>query len=302
MNRMVRSACSSTLFVSVFCLAAVTACRDSVNSLLLEVADSTGSVAISPPSLHMNVGDKLMLVVTVDASSVQANHAFTWRTGNAAVATVDQNGLLTAIGGGTTSIIATSIANSAVKAAAAITVGSILPGLSISAINQDGKTADLSNISGRIDVVIVVPAYPPSYSTFDLLINCGGADTVVATQALAATMSAEQSITLSFNTAAFKNGLCILKARATTTAGTIVASAATPITLNNPTTASATLLGTDYLCNSRLQRVQLLSQSLIPFHRVATNALVDTRSHAGEIGNLRLKTGTPIPYALVGSE
>src|SRR6266571_352464 len=171
----------STFFVISLGLAAATACRDSVSALPLEGPDSIGTVAISPPSVTMNVGETLMLVVTVDASSVQANHAFTWRTGNAAVATVDQNGLVTAIGGGSTSVIATSITNSAVKAAAAITVGSILPGLAIS-IYQDGKPADLSNISGRIDVVVGLPPGPQSFSTVDLLLTFGGKDTVVTTQ------------------------------------------------------------------------------------------------------------------------
>jgi hypothetical protein len=81
---------------------------------------------------------------------------------------------------------------------------------------------------------------------------------MVATQTVATTASA-QSITLSFNTAAYKNGPCTLKAKATTSNGVIVFSSATPITLNNPS-ASATLLGAEYLRDPRFQRVELLSQ------------------------------------------
>jgi hypothetical protein len=211
-----------------------------------------------------------------------------WTSQNTAVATVNTTtGELTAIGGGTTNIIATSVADSSVKGAAAITVGSIGSVVVIKAINQDGKPAVLSNISGTIDVVATLPAGPPGYSAAGLLLNCGGTDTVVANQSLTATVSVEQSITLSFNTAAFKNGPCVLKAQATTISGVIVRSPATQITLNNPT-ASASLLRSQDLGDARLQRIELLSQRLIALHRVAPNPLIHASRHTGQIRDLRL--------------
>jgi uncharacterized protein YjdB len=195
----------------------------------------------------LNVGDKLTLIATVTAGAAQTNRGVTWASGNSAVATVNATtGEVTAIGAGTTNIVATSAADSSIKAATSVTVVSTGSFVRITAINQDGQTAVLSNVSGRVDVVVSIPAGPPSYSTIDLIMNCAGTDTVVATQSATATMSTEQSITLSFNTAGFKNGPCALKLRATTSTGLVVASSAIPITLNNPTTASASRLGAEY--------------------------------------------------------
>jgi hypothetical protein len=202
-------------------------------------------VVITPPSATLNVGDRLTFVASVFAGPGRSRNA-TWTTADASVAMVNATtGEVTAVGGGTTNIVATSVADTTVKATAPLTVGSILIGPSISTISQDGKPADLSNISGTIDVVVNLPGGLPSYTTVGLLLSCGGTDTVVATQTVTTTVSA-QSIPLSFNTAAYKNGPCTLKVKATTSNGVIVFSSAAPITLNNPS-ASARLLGAEYL-------------------------------------------------------
>jgi hypothetical protein len=214
----------------------------------------------------MSVGTTIRLVATIAAGAAQRNRGVRWTSGNVAVATVDSNGVVASISVGATSIIATARADTTQRAAVPVTVGSSEGPPTISAINQDGKAADLANISGRLDVTVVIPAGPPSYSTITLLLNCGGTDTVVATQSLAggeaAAVSAELAttlITLSFNTAGFKNGLCLLKLRATMTTGGAAVSPSIPITLNNPATASATLLRAEHLRDPRLQRVKLLS-------------------------------------------
>jgi hypothetical protein len=247
-------------------LAGLTACGDKVN-VVQPVPDSTvTAVTVSPASVPMNVGDKITLVATVTAGAGQTNRNVTWSSGNAAVATVDAtSGLVTAIGGGTTSIIAASAANPSVKGAAVVTVGAVIqPTVTISTINQTTAAgsvpATLSNISGQLDVTLNVDPGTQKLSTVALLMNCGGADTVVASQTLAtanvAALSPEEStapITLSFNTAAFnaasgvvafKNGACTLKGRTTTTSGTIVASSGTPLTLNNLNLVSATFANT----------------------------------------------------------
>ncbi|MGE5101442.1 MAG: Ig-like domain-containing protein, partial [Deltaproteobacteria bacterium] len=228
---------------------------------------------ITPSSANLNVGDKLTLVASVMAGPGQTRDA-RWTTANASVATVNATtGEVNAVGVGTTTIIATSVADTTLKGAAAITVGSILPGTAIS-VNQDGKSANLSSVSGLIDVVVGLPPAALNVSTAGLLLNFGGTDTLVLTQTVTAAMLAERSITLTLNTAAFKNGPCTLKAQVTTTTGTIVRSAGLQITLNNPTTASAASLRPEHLRDARLQRVQLLSQSLITLHRVAPDPLI----------------------------
>ena len=278
-----------TLLAASLSIGVLAACRDRVQSLPLEVPDSTGlvpAVLITPFSASLIVGDTITLTATLPVALRTTNRSVTWTAANIAVATVDARGVVTAIGGGTTTIVATSVADPSVKGAATITVGSILLGPYISAISQDGKPAVLSNVSGTLDVVVNLPGGLPTYSTLALLLSCGGTDTVVATQTVATTVSA-QSITLTFNTAAYKNGLCTLKVKATTSTGAIVASSAVPITLNNPS-ASGSLLGAEHLRDPRLQRVELLSQRLIALHRVMPDPLIHASGHAGEIRDLRL--------------
>lgn len=201
--------------------------------------------------MAMNVGDRIPLVATVTAGPGQSNRRVRWTTTNAAVATVDTNGVVAAIAAGTATISATALADPTIKGEALVTVGAGSTGiLIISAINQNGKAADVSNISGQLDVVLAVDSETRSLTRIDLVLNCAGTDTVVATQSMpgaspAATPAAtpsEQSIspvTLSFNTAAFKNGQCFLRARAITTNGSAIASASLAITLNNPSSVSA---------------------------------------------------------------
>jgi len=252
--------------VGAFALAGLTACGDKVNVTQAAPDSAVTAVTVSPPSANLNVGDKITLVATVTAGAAQTNRNVTWTTSNAAVATVDAtSGLVTAVGGGTTSIIAASSANPSIKGASAITVGAVVqPTVEISTINQTvgsgSVPATLSNIAGQLDVTLNVDPGTQKLSKVNLIMNCGGADTVVATQSVAsadvAPLSAEDAaapITLSFNTAAFNaangvvafhNGACSLKASAVTTTGTIVASSGTPITLNNNNLVSATFATT----------------------------------------------------------
>jgi len=240
----------STFLVGAFALAGLTACGDKVNVVGVNNDTTVTSVTVTPSSPTLNVGDKITLVATVTGGAGLTNRNVTWSSGNAAVATVDANGVVTAVGGGTTSIIAASAQNPAVKGAASVTVGAVVqPTVTVASITQNNVTAQLGNIANQLDVTVNVDAGTQKLSKVDLLVNCGGADTVVATQTIAsgdvAPIDAEASastVQMSFNTAAFnatsgvvafKNGACTLKARATTTSGTIVASNGTPFTLNN---------------------------------------------------------------------
>jgi hypothetical protein len=279
-----RRAASVTLVVSACCLGSLTGCSDRVNGILYIDDAVVVAVTITPPSAALIVGDKVTLIATVVAGPRQTNRAVRWTAQNVAVATVDANGVVTAVGGGTTGVIATSVADSAVKGIVPITVGSVDPGLIITSIKHEGVDVNLSNIVGQIDVGVGLDFGTQTITKVDLLLTCAGVDTVVVVQPLAA---ATRALTLSFNTAAYKNGPCTLKVRATTSNGVIVASSATPITLNNPS-ASATLLGAEYLRHARLQRVQILSQRLITLDRVMPDTLIHARSHAGEIRDLRL--------------
>lgn len=224
-----RAVCFSVLASSLL-LASLVACHDAAGP-----GDSVTGVTITPPSLVMNVGDRVRLVATVTAGMAQMNRSVRWTTENAAVATVDSSGVLESIRVGATKIIATSVADPNISAAATVTVGSGGPSVVISAINQDGKAADLSSLTGQIDVIVAVPAEPQVWSIVGLSLNCTGADTVVATQS----MVTSALITLSFTTAGLKNGECVLRVQATAPNGTIDRSTSLLIKINNPGAASA---------------------------------------------------------------
>src|SRR4029079_12567311 len=161
--------------------------------------------------------------------------------------------VVTAVAGGTTSILATSSANPQIRGAAAVTVAAaVQPTVTIGTINQTipgtgSVPANLSAVTNQLDVTLNVDPGTQKLSEVQLLMNCGGADTIVARQPVGsadkAPIDAEAStapVTLSFNTAAFtaatgavafKNGACTIKGKAITTTRTFVAPSSTPRTL-----------------------------------------------------------------------
>jgi uncharacterized protein YjdB len=64
---------------------------------------------------------------SVDAGAGLTDRRVAWSSANTRVATVDQNGIVTADSVGTTTIIATSIANTAIFGAAVVTIGLPVP-------------------------------------------------------------------------------------------------------------------------------------------------------------------------------
>jgi len=249
MHRVFRST-----FVGLLALASLTACGDKVSGPEITTTTTGGgggnvvhSVTVSPPSATLaKAGDKFTFGVSVDADAGVTDRTVTWTSGNTAVATVDANGTVTAVGAGTTSITAASKASPSVTGSASVTVagGSGAPAtVTVSTINQtvcgfggcNSVPANLAAVAGQLDVTLNVDPGSANLIGVDLLLNCGGADTVVATTSLASGAAAPVAeaatapVTLSFNTAAFdslsgkariRNGTCTLKGRARTSAGT----------------------------------------------------------------------------------
>ena len=79
------------------------------------------SVTLNKSALTLNKGDTETLIVTVLPDDA-TNKAVTWSSSNEAVATVDQNGQVTAKGKGTADITVTSQADSTKKATCSVTV------------------------------------------------------------------------------------------------------------------------------------------------------------------------------------
>lgn len=240
MNRRMLQIFYSAFPVVAFAAAGI-ACND---ALVIPPDNKVTSVAITPQSIVMNVGDKLTLVATVTAGPDQSNLGVRWATGNAAVASISESGLLTSNRVGTAVITATALADTTIKGSAMVDVASFGLDWVISALNQGGTAADLRNVAGQLDVVVAFDGDSGDLTRFDLLLNCGAVDTVVAAHSVAADERSSGTVTLSFNTAGFKNGQCSLWVRAVMATGAVEKSATLLITLNNPNPASATVVRT----------------------------------------------------------
>jgi hypothetical protein len=240
----------------------LTACGDKITNNPTPVDSTIHSVTVSPPSLTLKVGDVSPLSASVSAGPGAKDKTVKWTSGNAAVATVDANGVVTAKGGGNTTVTATSNADPSVSGAAAISVGQTAPAsVTISTINQGvnncgataGLPANLTNACGQLDVTLNVDPGSGTLAGVDLIMNCtgngnSGQDTVVASQGSAASnvtpmvSDATAPVTLSVNTAAFnattgvvsfRNAPCIMKARARLVGSAQTATTSTAVTLNN---------------------------------------------------------------------
>ena len=272
----------STFVLGVFAFAAATAtaCGDKVNVTQPAKDSSVQSVTVSPPGpIAMKIGDKVTFAASVQGGPDLTNRAVTWKSSATAVATVDNNGVVTAVSGGTASIIATSVQNTGVSGAAVVTVGANVPAtISISSVNQttcsifgtcSSVPANIAAIMGQIDVTMNVDPGTQTLTGVDLILNCSGTgnsgtDTVVASQNLGAdrapiaSEAASAPVQLSFNTASFnattgavsfKNGSCTIKGRARTAAGTQSGSNTEILTLVNPDVIVGTMASSKQALN-----------------------------------------------------
>ncbi len=93
-------------------------------------ASSVTSVTTTLGSTSILVGDTTQAAATVTVSA-GASQNVTWASSNTAVATVNNSGLVTAVGAGTTKITATSTADTAKSGSTKLTVTSPLAGRSV---------------------------------------------------------------------------------------------------------------------------------------------------------------------------
>ena len=248
--------------LGLLAMAALTACGDKVSPNDPNANKVVHSVTVTPASVpSLAVGAKIILSASVDADQGVTDRSVAWSSSDATIASVNAtSGEVTGVKNGTVTITAKSNANPQVAGSALVTVGGAGSGNASISIGQINTTvcdtfggctsvpATLSNVSKQLDVTLNVDAAGQAISGIDLIMNCGGADTVVATQPFGTANvavdgeAAAAPVTMSFNTAAFtpatgvtafKNGACTLKARARLASGTQVATSGTPLTLNN---------------------------------------------------------------------
>ena len=259
--------------LGLLAMAALAACGDKVTPNDPNNEKVVHSVTVTPNTVpNLAVGAKIILTASVDADQGVTDRTVAWSSSDATVASVNATtGEVTGVKAGTVTITAKATANPSVAGSALVTVGGGGGNASIS-IGQINNTvcvaggactsipATLSNVHDQLDVTLNVDAAGQTINGLDLIMNCGGADTVVATQPFAsanvANVAAEEAaapVTMSFNTAAFtaatgapafKNGACTLKARARLASGSQIATSGTPITLNNIDFVSTTITTT----------------------------------------------------------
>ena len=91
----------------------------------------SASVSVSPAAATIGVGETRPLVAAVTSEN-GASTAVTWRSGNASIATVSADGLVTGVAIGTTEITAVSVADTARRATSTITVAALVRSVSVS--------------------------------------------------------------------------------------------------------------------------------------------------------------------------
>jgi len=119
------------------------------------------SISAEPKSILLEAGKTVKIAVTVNPSDA-TNKNVTWSSSDTGIATVDENGVVTGIKGGTATITATSVADSSKKAALQVTVfDSSVPALGSiqEAIYHAGDGSVIAAIQGEFteDLVINKP-------------------------------------------------------------------------------------------------------------------------------------------------
>ena len=126
-------------------------------SVSVSVVQEAGSITISPDSATLEtVGATVQLeaVVHDTGNSVIPGAAVMWSTGDPSIATVDNNGLVTAVSSGTTQITATSVAVSESAPVSVVFVpeaGSISINISTATLTSIGQSVQLSAVVFDID-------------------------------------------------------------------------------------------------------------------------------------------------------
>ncbi len=126
-------------------------------SVSVSVVQEAGSITISPESATLEtVGATVQMeaVVHDTGNSVIPGAAVMWSTGDPSIATVDNNGLVTAVSSGTTQITATSVAVSESAPVSVVFVpeaGSISINISTATLTSIGQSVQLSAVVFDID-------------------------------------------------------------------------------------------------------------------------------------------------------
>ena len=141
--------------------------------------DLTASIALNTSSANLILNNQLQLTATPSDNA----DAVVWSTTNPSVATIDENGLVTAVGQGNCDIYATLASNPAVEARCQITVS--YPEITSFTLSQDEVT--LSQVGDTITLTATItpeiPGLQPTWTSSDnnvATVDANGVVTAVA--------------------------------------------------------------------------------------------------------------------------
>ena len=121
------------------------------------------SVNVTPTSVTINKNGTTTLTAEVGPANVTDN-TVTWSTGDSTIATVDANGVVTGVGGGTTQITATANDGSDYSASCTVTVNVPVTGLALYKSGENASTAG-NAITGEVEAeetITLVPVFTPN--------------------------------------------------------------------------------------------------------------------------------------------
>lgn len=256
-------------------------------SVTVTVANDIASLSITSGNVTLaSIGDAVTLTVNIRNAlgASLPSGAAVWTTGDANVATVSGSGLVTAIGGGQTTIRATSPTNSSLTSAVTVTVTnapvSIALNHSLDTLTALGRTLTYTPVvrNARGDVI---PNAPVGWASSSPTVASVGAQTGLAT---ALAVGAPLTIT-----ATTSNGL-------TATARLVVSNDAVSIALTPDSASILRLGGTLQMTalapndlNNPVPAAAITWSSLDPTHAtVAAGGLVTATSDPLNVGTARI--------------
>lgn len=130
-------------------------------SSLINVTRDLKKISIKP-STTIHKGNTEQLAVTYDPEDTTVDKSITWSSLNSAVASVDENGKVTAVGIGTTTITAASNSKPEIKASHVVTVDNPIQSIDFG-MNPDKDTIDLGKSARMMAVLTPADTSDTSY-------------------------------------------------------------------------------------------------------------------------------------------
>lgn len=186
---------------SIIAASTVDASKTAALSVVVSAVPNTlQAFSVAPTSANLGVGGSVKIVPNATTTGGAAV-TYAFQTSNAAVATVDTAGKVTAVGNGT-AIITTTASTSTNSLSASTTINVASASVSIASITQSGlgNPVDITNVGGQIEVTMNIAA---GNQTLDSVrVTLGGQP--AATQTFTVNGAPNAPVTLSINTAAYK--------------------------------------------------------------------------------------------------